>query len=60
MNTKANKIKKVLAAIVIAVVLLGLTIFGFHFSCRLKAEGNGNNRNGFAKVNVVSTVNFQA
>ena len=60
MNTKISKVKKVLAAIAITAVLLGLTVFGFHFSCRLKADGSGNNRSGFAKVNIVSTMNFQA
>ncbi len=59
MNTKISKVKKVLAAIAIAAVLLGLTVFGFHFSCRLKAD-SGNNRSGLARVNIVSTMNFQA
>ena len=58
MNTKTTKIKKVLSIIAIVAVLLGLTVFGFHFSCRLKAEGN--NRNGYAKVITVNTMNFQA
>ena len=43
MNTKTTKIKKVLSLIAVAAVLLGLTLFGFHFSCRLKADSKGDN-----------------
>ena len=53
MNTKASKVKKILAVVAVAAVLLGLTVFGFHFSCRLKAEGSGSNHHGFAKVTVM-------
>ncbi len=60
MNSKFSKFKKVLALIAVTAVLLGLTVFGFHFSCRLKA-GNGNDLHGFARVTIVETVkNFQA
>ena len=58
MKTKFTTVKKVLSFIALIAVLLGLTVFGFHFSCRMKAEGN--NRNGYARVNIVSTMNFQA
>ena len=57
MNTKANKVKKILAAIAIAVILLGLTVFGFHFSCRLKAHG-GENRTTFSNNRMIQTVNY--
>ena len=61
MNSKFSKVKKVLTLIAVTAVLLGLTVFGFHFSCRLKAEGNGNDRNPYARVTIVETVrNFQA
>ncbi len=62
MNSKASKIKKIVSAIAIAAVLLGLTIFGFHFSCRVKSvKGDkGNDHNNYARVNIVSTMNFQA
>lgn len=43
MNTKFSKIRKILAAVAITAVLLGLTVFGFHFSCRLKAQGDSRN-----------------
>ena len=39
MKTKFTTVKKVLSFIALIAVLLGLTVFGFHFSCRMKAEG---------------------
>ena len=42
MSTKAAKIKKIVTGVVIALVLCALIVFGFHFSCRLKAKGQDN------------------
>ncbi len=62
MSTRASKIKKIISAIAIAAVLLGLTVFGFHFSCRVNSiKGDkGNDHNNYARINIVSTMNFQA
>ena len=41
MNNKVAKIKKVLHTILILLLLAFMIAFGFHFSCRLKSEGDG-------------------
>lgn len=55
MKTKFSKIKKILAAVAIAAVLLGLTVFGFHFSCRLKAQGDSRNTYSNNRIVVADT-----
>ncbi len=56
MNLKASKLKRALAAIAIVVVLVGLIAFGFHFSCRLKAQGDSRVTYSFNRT--IQTVNY--